>query len=420
MAKGKSIADDLISGLESVTKKWPKQRKAEERHASARANRRIRMLRSCRTTQKEVVFDNLEDAYMKASAGGRLPANCRQIYYAIRSRVQEEADTKELFNYSYFQTLLAQYVNEHDPPWNIAYDDRGHFIEPHTRRVIGLGTLNVREYISRIHKAKAEPVDIDPAGYATYGPDGCYQAVMFIEKEGFMPLFEEVNLAERYDIGIMSTKGLSVTAGRSLIDEICGGRNIPCLVLHDFDKSGFSIFATLGRDNHRYSYRHPVKFIDLGLRLADIDGLESEEIFDKGSDDARAYNLRRNGATSKEIEFLLNARVELDAMASDELIAFVERKLEENGIHKIIPEKDRLDDTYRLFDRGKRIEEAVQQVLDDMEDDDVEIEVPAYLQEQVKKMLDEESALRWDQAVATIAGASMPELSLDPNEEDPR
>ena len=32
----------------------------------------------------------------------------------------------------------------------MVYDDRGHFSEPHIKRVIGLGTLNVRAYLSRI------------------------------------------------------------------------------------------------------------------------------------------------------------------------------------------------------------------------------------------------------------------------------
>jgi len=318
-----------------------------------------------------------------------------------------------MFNYTYFQTLLAQYVNEREPEWNIAYDDRGHFIEPHTRRVIGLGTLNVRAYLSRIHDAKAEPADIDPAEFSTYGPDGCYQAILFIEKEGFMPLFEEVNLAERYDIGIMSTKGLSVTAARNLIDQVCGGTNIPCLVLHDFDKAGFSIFATLGRSNHRYYYHHHVEFIDLGLRLADIDGLDSEDVYDSGSDAQRSYNLRRNGATPEEIEFLLNSRVELNAMASDELVAFVERKLEEHGIRKLIPEKERLEEAYRLFEHGSQIEEAVQEVIDAMPENVDDIPVPDDLADQVKKKLKGEPELRWDQAVAAIAGASKPEILLD-------
>jgi hypothetical protein len=94
----------------------------------------------------------------------------------------------------------------------------------------------------------------------TFGPSGCYNGVLFIEKEGFMPLLERVNLAERYDLGIMSTKGLSVTAARRLIDKVCGENDIPCFVLHDFDKSGFSILGTLGRDTARYKYENAVEF----------------------------------------------------------------------------------------------------------------------------------------------------------------
>jgi hypothetical protein len=310
MTKGKSIADDIIGGLESVTKTWAKQRKAEDRNARAVANRRARMVRSDRITQREVIYRGMVDAYLKASANDTLPANCRQIYYAIRPIVQEKAD-KDQLNYTYFQTLLAQYVYEHNPGWDIVYDDRGHFIEPHTERTIGLGTLNVRDYLSHIHDAEFSEAKIRPARIHTYGPNGCYRAVLFIEKEGFMPLFEAVSLAERFDIGIMSTKGLSVTAARSLIDKVCGENDIPCLVLHDFDKSGFSIFATLGRNSDRYCYENDVKFIDLGFRLADIDGLETEAVFDQGSKEQRGWNLRDNGATAEEIEFLVERRVEL-------------------------------------------------------------------------------------------------------------
>jgi hypothetical protein len=412
MGKGKSIADDLISGLERVTKTWAKQRKAEERHASARANRNHCMMRQYRTTQKGVVFENMEEAYLKASGNGRLPANCRQIYYAIRPKVQEMAD-KEQLSYTYFQTLLAQYVNEFDPSWDIIYDDRGHFIEPHTERIIGLGTLNVRGYLSRLREAKFAEATIEPAGIETYGPDGCYRAVMFIEKEGFMPLFETVNLAERYDIAIMSTKGLSVTAARRLIDRVCGGYNIPCLVLHDFDKSGFSIFATLGRSSNRYAYRHHVEFIDLGFRIADIDGLETEAVFDSGSENQQRRNLRENGATPEEIEFLLEERVELNAMTSDELVEFVERKLEENSIGKFIPSNDRLVRAYQLFERGRRIEEAVEEIIEEIAENKEEGEVPADLADQVQKLLANTSSLRWDQAVASIVGASPPKLSLE-------
>ena len=31
--------------------------------------------------------------------------------------------------------------------WDIAWDDRGHFREPHTGRAIGLGTLALQDYL---------------------------------------------------------------------------------------------------------------------------------------------------------------------------------------------------------------------------------------------------------------------------------
>ena len=90
---------------------------------------------------------------------------------------------------------------------------------------MGLGTLEVENYLSdaRGHTADNK-IDLkmpDASSFPTCGPKNRYSAILFIEKEGFMPLFEEVNLAERYDIAIMSTKGLSVTASRLLVDHLC-------------------------------------------------------------------------------------------------------------------------------------------------------------------------------------------------------
>jgi len=108
--------------------------------------------------------------------------------------------------------------------------------------------------------------------------------VLFIEKEGFIPLFERVQLAERYDIAIMSTKGMSVTACRQLVEAMCAS-NVPLLVLHDFDKSGFSILGTLRSNTRRYSFRSRPNVIDLGLRLDDVTEFEdqAEDTFDVGT-----------------------------------------------------------------------------------------------------------------------------------------
>jgi DNA topoisomerase VI subunit A len=101
----------------------------------------------------------------------------------------------------------------------------------------------------------------------------CFGALLYVEKEGFFPLFEKVKLAQRFDIGIMSSKGMSVTAARQLAESICGRMGIPLLVLHDFDAAGILIRDTLENDTRRFSYKSPPNVIDLGLQYDDIGGL---------------------------------------------------------------------------------------------------------------------------------------------------
>jgi hypothetical protein len=90
----------------------------------------------------------------------------------------------------------------------------------------------------------------------------------------------------------MSTKGLSNTAARLLVDDMCGRYSIPLLVLHDFDKAGFSIVGTLKQSNRRYNFRNNVEVIDLGLRLDDVEDLEAEDAYDRGSEEKITANLR--------------------------------------------------------------------------------------------------------------------------------
>ena len=97
------------------------------------------------------------------------------------------------------------------------------------------------------------PEAFSDANLDIIGPSGGISAVLFCEKEGFNPLFKPVNLANRYDLMIISTKGVSVTAARQLVDNICGGHDLPLFVLHDFDVAGFLILGTLQRDTRRFS-----------------------------------------------------------------------------------------------------------------------------------------------------------------------
>jgi hypothetical protein len=342
----------------------------------------------------------MEEAYLKVSDGGRLPANARQIMYAARNEIQKRTG-KQLNDQYFTQTLLPDYMTEYEVYWDVAFDDRGHLREPHTGHSIGLGTLAVREYLRQMSDPELLDPQLSPAGIATRGPHGCYGALLFLEKEGFDALLKQVRLAERYDIAIMSTKGMSVTAARQLVDSMCGSHQIPLLVLHDFDKSGFSILGTLKEATRRYSFANEVKVIDLGLRLPDIAGLQAEDVFDRGSEGARRANLFQNGATPREVEFLLQRRVELNAMTSRQLVAFIERKLEQHGIGKVVPNPDELAAAYRLFMNGREAEAIIRRELNKL-NGGAAVQVPCDLNTRVTDYLKRHPTERWDQAVAVI------------------
>jgi len=397
-------SDVIIGAVQGVTKKWAKQRKREERAASAAANRQRVMTRRYRFTIKDAVWECMEEAYLKASGGGRLPANARQIFYQARPLVLAATDER-LGDHYFIQNLLPAYMAEHGVDWDVVYDQRGHFEEPHTEETVGLGTLAVRAYLNNLLEPSLTSIKITSPKVKTLGPAARYGAVLFIEKEGFDPLFKEAKLAERFDLAIMSTKGLSNIASRRLVDEICGGCDIPLFVLHDFDKAGFSILGTLQRSTERYRFRHHCRVIDLGLRLEDVQklGLDAEASYDRGSTWSIKQNLQRNGATEEEIDFLLNERVELNALPSDTLIEWIESKLEEHGVEKVVPNADFLIETYRHIIAAQFAEEHCKKVIEEVRQHGQEAEVPDDLAGRVAKLLQAKPELSWDSAVQEIA-----------------
>ena len=275
-----AVASKAIDAVELVTKRWAKVRKADDRSETARENRHARMTRRAdrATTIKDAAWEIMEVAYLKASANDTLPAHARQIMYAARPYIQEETG-RPLDDKYFTQTLLPDYIEQHDrADWNVVFDARGHFHEPHTGHGVPLGTIEIREYLEEVadHRVGDSDFDVREHQYPTRGPQHRYGAILFVEKEGFMPLFNHVQLAERYDIAIMSTKGMSVTASRKLVDTICADHAIPLLVVHDFDKSGFSIVGTQRRDTRRYAFQNKIEVIDVGMRLEDIEGLQAE------------------------------------------------------------------------------------------------------------------------------------------------
>lgn len=99
--------------------------------------------------------------------------------------------------------------------------------------------------------------------YTNASPERRFGAILFVEKEGFNQAIEESGLLERYDVALASTKGNSVIALRSLLDEMVT-RNpaFKVFTMADYDMSGTSIKSTLTKDNElRYVFRNNIKTI---------------------------------------------------------------------------------------------------------------------------------------------------------------
>jgi hypothetical protein len=210
-------------------------------------------------------------------------------------------------------------------------------------------------------------------------------------------------------MAIMSSKGMGTTAVRALIEELSG--QVTILVLHDFDKSGFSILGTLTRDTRRYTYTTEPDVLDLGLRLEDVEGweLESEEVIHPTDP---ADNLELNGATPEEVAFLRGQllpdgryhgrRVELNAFTSDEFVTWLESKLEEHGISKVIPDAATLEYAYRRAAGLRRFRAILKDTLQDVKQYASTLQVPDDLGDWVKEELSKEPGQSWDQAIENL------------------
>jgi hypothetical protein len=245
--------------------------------------------------------------------------------------------------------------------------------------------------------------DFAGAGVEVIGPSGNISAVLYCEKEGFSPLFHAVKLADRHDLMILSNKGVSVTAARRLIDAICGEFDLPLFVLHDFDVAGFLILDTLQRDTRRYQFSSAFEVVDLGLRLADIAGLEREPAAaTKTSAGKLRAQLAENGASEAEIAILLSERVELNAITSDAFVAMIEDKLAAYGLEKVVPDGELLGATYRAFHRSQRLREKFTEMARQFDQEAEAVAIPDDLEQRVRAVIAEIPDLRWDDAIEVV------------------
>lgn len=331
-------AADILAVTKKVTKEWERQRKAEERGRRSRSSRMY--VYSDRVDFTDVADGILPGAYTHASGDGQYTVSKRQMYYACREAFREQ--TGRQLEYPYFAgTLLVQYLNRHPETeaWKVTADPRGTLTIPNASHEVRVpcGTIQIENHLrEQEYGNDPDPFDIDAeidTEWPSLAAGQRYQAVLYIEKEGFEPILKEAEIAERFDLAILSCKGQSVVAARRLVDEVCrldGG--VPLFVVHDLDKSGFEISQRLttvsdwAEDNDRVAYRfkNAINVTDLGLRLADVQHYRLADERCKFEGHFAGDSI----ATAEEQAFLQSGRrVELNAFASPQFIEWLDAKL---------------------------------------------------------------------------------------------
>ncbi len=419
-----NLGDDIKAGLKNVGKDWKRAKKnASDKNDQVHHVRLSYMRRyhPPKITLRSAAFEVMEEAYNKASSNGKYCANARQIMYAARPKiieiVGEDAWTANSDVY-FTQTLLKDYIEERGG-MNVVWDARGHLKEPHTNYEIGLGGADVMKYEEdQTGNMVNETESIEfQERIKTTGPVNRYGAVLFIEKEGFDEQLEDAGIPEKWDIAIMSSKGIPNAATCDVGAMI----DVPVLALHDFDYAGFKIVKTL-REGTRLSSGIS-NLIDIGLRLEDVEGLESEPVDYKQMEDPKRY-LSSCGATSKECNFLVTGnygrhwggqRVEINVLSTEEIIDLLERKFTQNGIRKVVPDADTLTKAYKRAAFCQELKEKAKEIVVDRDD----LKIPDDLLQQVEAALVEDPSQSWDEVVWDLSAdnAGLPRRERKPKED---
>jgi hypothetical protein len=92
----------------------------------------------------------------------------------------------------------------------------------------------------------------------------------------------------------------------------------------------------------------------------------------------------------------------LNAFASDEFVALIERKLAKHGVRKVIPNDETLAHAYQRMRRQAEIQKKIDKLVDEL--DEQEVKVPAGLRQRITKALKVDPTRPWDAVMREIAG----------------
>lgn len=291
--------------------------------------------------EKQIILDNLPSAIAKTSGDGKFLFSQRQLYYAIRPFIMEAFNGKQP-SYTYFCQIITDFEAEYGDIPGMYRDPRGTLYHPHTGEEIPLGTIAVQNYNR---------------------PRWTFNKIIFIEKEGYFASLRDVGFPEKYDCALLSSKGYASRAVKDLFDLLGETEEeIQFFCVHDADAAGTKIFETLQEATSARPGRK-VKVINLGL--------DPEEAVNMGLQ-VETFESDRRRPVADYVSYywsdwLQSNRVELNAMTTPEFIRWLEGKMEEHGVGKVIPTEDvlasTLEESAEKAIRSKVMKEILEQNL---------------------------------------------------------
>jgi hypothetical protein len=313
---------------------------------------------------KDATAAVLEEAWIHTTGNGQLPVGARRLFYAVRSRIP--ALTANRFNpdtgYKYFsQELLPALQRQRveaggEPLAGVYYDPRGKIYEAHTGKATDLGTR-----------------DVDAYEFPRYQ----FNKLLYCEKRGQVPLLQAAKIAERYDMSIVTEAGFSTVAARTLLSSGAQKEEYEIFCLHDCDYPGYSILRTLREATERMP-EHSMQVHDIGLTVEQVEAMgKPPETYTRTSQIPKAL-LPLLSEREKEWfvgEYLekkgnkdtyASKRFELDDLTAPEVIAHIERRLEELGVEqKVIPPEEPLKEMGAKLFRAK-VDDWVDEIVAEM------------------------------------------------------
>ena len=194
-----------------------------------------------------------------------------------------------------------------------------------------------------------------------------YNKILFVEKAGLWPVLQAARIAERYDMAIIRGAGEPVEAIRAWLEDQEPG-DYEVFALTDSDRHGYGIRHTLSEETWRMP-GYSIKVTHLGLSV--VQAIEAgvatekvvyqsacpERVASQLNEVEREWFIGRRTTVwvgSKTRPRYACLRAELNAFAGAALIAFIERRLREEGVSpKVVPPTGVINGNVAEYHRGR-------------------------------------------------------------------